>query len=390
MESLTTFTLCKTMKHLLSIAIAAMTTFSCGLSQRQQPNFEIKTFPVGKGPGSVEIADFNHDQLPDIAVANSDDSSVSILLNNRNRMFSPSAGSPFYAGHFPNDINIADFNKDGNPDLIFANHEKKYLTLLLGNGKGQFSPAPHSPFAVQVKPHTHGVISADFNADGNLDIATDSWAVDSIVVLYGDGAGDFSNATYFATGKHPYQRLRTADLNADNKPDIVTTNLDDNSVSILLGDGKGGFSSRSFNAGNTPFGVTIGDVNGDGILDLAVINSPTISTKTGVDGLTILLGDGAGNFSLCNDAPFKTGLGPTRVAIGDLNGDSINDIVVTNYKNDNISIYYMGKKGLLSSATIPIGNQPDGLAIHDMDGDGKNDIILSSYANNCIYILFNK
>ena len=378
------------MKHLLSIAIAAMTTFSCGLSQRQQPNFEIKTFPVGKGPGSVEIADFNHDQLPDIAVANSDDSSVSILLNNRNRMFSPSAGSPFYAGHFPNDINIADFNKDGNPDLIFANHEKKYLTLLLGNGKGQFSPAPHSPFAVQVKPHTHGVISADFNADGNLDIATDSWAVDSIVVLYGDGAGDFSNATYFATGKHPYQRLRTADLNADNKPDIVTTNLDDNSVSILLGDGKGGFSSRSFNAGNTPFGVTIGDVNGDGILDLAVINSPTISTKTGVDGLTILLGDGAGNFSLCNDAPFKTGLGPTRVAIGDLNGDSINDIVVTNYKSDNISIYYMGKKGLLSSATIPIGNQPDGLAIHDMDGDGKNDIILSSYANNCIYILFNK
>lgn len=144
------------------------------------------------------------------------------------------------------------------------------------------------------------------------------------------------------------------------------------------------------NAGNTPFGVAIGDVNGDGIPDLAVINSPTISTKTGVDGLTILLGDGAGNFSLCKDVPFKTGLGPTRVAIGDLNGDSINDIVVTNYKSDNISIYYMGKKGILSSTTIPIGGQPDGLAIHDMDGDGKNDIIMSSYANNCIYILFNK
>jgi FG-GAP-like repeat len=378
------------MKHRISILIAIITSIGCGSSQKQQQKFEVKTIAVGKGPGSVEVSDFNHDQLPDIAVANSQDSSVSILLNQGHRIFLPAAGSPFYAGHFPNDINIADFNEDGNPDLAFANHERKYLTLFLGNGKGQFSAAPHSPFPVQVKPHTHGVISADFNGDGHLDLATDSWGVDSIVVLYGNGAGDFSNPTYFATGKHPYQRLRTADLNGDHKPDIVTTNLDGNSVTILLGDGKGGFSSRLFNAGNTPFGVAIGDVNGDGIPDLAVLNSPTISGgKPGEDGLTILLGDGQGHFSMCKGSPFKTGLGPTRVAIGDLNGDGINDIVLTNYNSNFISIYYMGKAGLLSATTIPSG-RADGVAIHDMDGDGKNDIIISSYTDNCVYILFNK
>jgi hypothetical protein len=379
------------MKHIIPILIATITTIACDSSQMQQPNFEAKTIAVGKGPGSVEVADFNHDQLPDIAVGNSEDSSVSILLNQGHGTFLAAAGSPFYAGHFPNDINIADFNEDGNLDLAFANHERKYLTLLLGNGKGQFGAAPHSPFAVQVKPHTHGVISADFNGDGHLDLATDSWSVDSIVVLYGNGAGDFSNPTYFATGKHPYQRLRAADLNGDHKPDIVTTNLDGNSVTILAGDGKGGFGSRLVNAGNTPFGVAIGDVNGDGVPDLAVLNSPTISGgKPGEDGLTILLGDGSGQFSLCKGSPFKTGLGPTRVAIGDLNGDGINDIVVTNYNSNFISIYYMGKAGLLSGTTFPIGRQADGVAIHDMDGDGKNDIILSSYTNNCIYILFNR
>lgn len=214
------------MKYSISIYIVIITSIGCGSAQMQQSNFEVKTIVVGKGAGRVEAADFNHDQLPDIAVANSEDSSVSILLNQGHRTFLAAAGSPFYAGHFPNDINIADFNKDGNPDLAFANHERKYLTLLLGNGKGQFSPALHSPFPIQVKPHTHGVTSADFNTDGNLDLATDSWGVDSIVVLYGNGTGDFSSSTYFATGKHPYQRLRTADLNGDHKPDIVTTNLE--------------------------------------------------------------------------------------------------------------------------------------------------------------------
>ena len=69
-------------------------------------------------------------------------------------------------------------------------------------------------------------------------------------------------------------------------------------VTILLGDGKGEFTTHIFDAGNTPFGVAVGDVNDDGNIDLVVINSPTISGgKSGKDGLTILLGDGKGNFS---------------------------------------------------------------------------------------------
>jgi hypothetical protein len=381
----------KTMKYTVSIAVLIILFSNCSISQKQQQNFEVITIPVGKGGGSVEVADFNKDSLPDIAVANLEDSSITILLNNGKRRFTPATGSPFYAEYFPNDINIADFNKDGNLDLAIANHDRKHLTVLLGNGKGQFYAATHSPFFVNVKPHTHGVMSADFNGDGNLDIATDSWGVDSIVILYGDGNGNFLNPTFYATGKHPYQRLRTADLNNDHKPDIVTTNLDGNTVTVLLGDGKGNFNTRFFDAGNTPFGVAIGDINGDGNLDLAVINSPSISGgKSGKDGLTILLGDGTGNFSMLKGSPFDTGLGPTRVAIGDLNGDGINDIVVTNYKSQNISVYYMGKSGLLSSTTMQLTNHSDGIAIHDMDGDGKNDIIVSSSADNNISILFSK
>lgn len=245
------------MKNLISIAALVISITSCSFSQTKKPNFDITTIKVGKGASSVEIADFNKDGKPDIAVANTEDSSLTILLNAGNRKFIQATGSPFYAGHFPNDINIADFNKDGNLDIALANHEKKYFTVLLGNGKGQFSAAQNSPFSVQVKPHTHGIISADFNSDGNLDIATDSWAVDSIVILSGDGKGNFTNPIYFATGKHPYQRLRNADFNKDGKPDIVTTNLDGNSVTILLGDSKSGFKKHFFDAGNTPLALQL-------------------------------------------------------------------------------------------------------------------------------------
>ena len=379
------------MKEIISVTALFIAVNSCSFSQTQKSKFDITTIQVGKGASSVEIADFDQNGKPDIVVANTEDSSLTILLNAGNRKFIQAAGSPFFAGHFPNDINIADFNKDGNLDIALANHEEKYFTVLVGNGKGQFKASPCSPFAVQVKPHTHGVVSADFNRDGNLDIATDSWAVDSIVILSGDGKGNFTNPVYYGTGKHPYQRLRTGDFNKDGKTDIVTTNLDGNTVTILSGKGKGGFSKQLFDAGNTPFGVAVGDINGDGNIDLAIINSPTISGgKSGKDGLTILLGDGEGNFSLLKGSPFDTGLGPTRVAIGDLNNDGINDIAVSNYKSNFVSVYYMDKNGLQSSTQLPIGKGSDGIAIFDLDGDGKKDIIATSSNENSVTIFFGK
>lgn len=372
--------------------LACVMILSCYCySQKQGINFDIKKIAVGKGAASVEVADFNKDSKVDIAVANTEDSSVTILLNTGKREFIAATGSPFYAGHFPNDINIADFNGDGNLDLAFANHERKYLTILLGNGKGQFQSAPKSPFAVQVKPHTHGIISADFNNDGNLDLITDSWGVDSIVKLNGDGRANFTNPVYYATGKHPYQRLRTADFNKDGNADVVTTNLDANSVTILSGDGRGNFSTHLFDAGNTPFGVAVGDLNDDGNLDLAVVDAPTISGgKPGKDGLTVLSGDGNGSFSTVQGSPFETGLGPARVATGDLNNDGIDDIAVSNYRSNFISVYYMGKNGVQSSMQLPIGKHSDGIAICDIDGDGKKDTIATSSDDNNVVIFFSR
>jgi len=351
---------------------------------------------VGKSPGSVEAADFNNDKFTDLAVTSETDSSVTVLLGNGKGGFTEAESSPFFAGSIPNDISINDFNKDGNMDLAFANHEKKYLTVLLGNGKGNFTAAPASPFPVKGIPHTHGIAAGNFNTDGRLDLATDSWGNDQVEVLFGDSANLFSKTgMFFKVGKRPYQRLRAADINSDGVDDIVTTNSEGNNATILLANGKGGFyeaAGSPFACGDAPFGIAIGDLNADGKLDLAIINSPgSMAEGNGKNGLTVLLGDGTGKFITMKGSPYEAGKIPNRVAIGDVNGDGINDIVTSDNDSNKIYLFSMNKNGsILSSSSITVGNHPKGVAIVDLNGDGKGDIVVCNNLDNDISIITGK
>lgn len=387
------------------IFIAAIFIFSslfhgCGqtksTSSKKISSAGVIKIKVGKAPGCVEIADLNHDQLPDLVVTSEADSSVTILLNKGKAEFEEAKGSPFFAGHLVNDVAIGDFNNDGHPDLAFANHERKYLTVLLGNGHGHFTVFPGSPFAVEVIPHTHGIATGDFNNDGRLDLVTDSWGNDEVEVLFGDSIKGFNiPGRFFKVGKHPYQRVRVADINNDGNIDIITTNLEGNNVTILCGDGKGNFKEANgspFACGDAPFGVAIGDVNADGKPDLAIINSPaSTADRTGKNGLTVLPGDGTGKFTMMTGSPYEAGKIPNRVAIGDVNGDGVNDIVTSDNGSNKIYLFLMNKKGsVLSSSPITVGSHPKGVAIADLNGDGKGEIVVCDNADNEISIIRDK
>jgi hypothetical protein len=103
-------------------------------------SFQESLIAVGKEPASVAVADLNHDGKLDIVVANTGSESISVLLGDGKGNFQPSLGSPFPAGHLPNDIVLGDFNHDGNVDLLIPNHQTPYVTILLGDGKGGFQP----------------------------------------------------------------------------------------------------------------------------------------------------------------------------------------------------------------------------------------------------------
>lgn len=357
---------------------------------------DIIRIKVGQRPGSVEIADFNHDKFPDIAVASESDSTVTILLGNGKGSFKDAQRSPFFAGSQPNDISIRDFNKDGNTDLAIANHEKKYLTILLGSGTGNFSPAPGSPFFTEGLPHVHGIAAGDFNKDGRWDLATDSWGNDNIEILFGNNQTLFKTpGKFFKVGKRPYQRLRAADLNADGIDDIVTTNTEGNNVTVLLSDGKQNFhevAGSPFPSGDNPFGLAVGDINADSKPDLAIINSPgSMGEGKGKNGLTVLLNDGAGKFTTMKGSPFEAGNIPNRIAIGDINGDHVNDIVTSDNNSNKIYVFLMSRSATVSSqSVITVGNNPKGIAIADLDGNGKDDIVVCNNIDNDISIILSK
>src|SRR5204862_441374 len=126
--------------------------------------------PVGTGPQSVAVGDFNRDGKPDLATANTSSNTVTILLGNGTGGFSQAAGSPVAVGAGPQSVAVGDFNRDGKPDLATANAGSNNVTILLGNGAGGFSQAAGSPVAVGNPPFS--VAAGDFDHDGKPDLAT--------------------------------------------------------------------------------------------------------------------------------------------------------------------------------------------------------------------------
>jgi hypothetical protein len=225
-------------------------------------------------------------------------------------------------------------------------------------------------------------------------MATDDWEENKVSIVVGDRTMNFDRQTFYAVGKRPYQRLRTADVNQDGKADLITTNLESNNSTVLLGRGDGTFKEAPgspFPCGSAPFAVAIGDLNGDGQPDLAITDAPTITAESkGPDGLYILLGDGTGHFAPLQGSPFATGKSPSRIAIGDLNGDGINDIAITNYNDKTVTIFLMDRTGVAGTMTIQVGSHPDGICIRDLNKDGKNDIAVTNQADGTLMILLNK
>ncbi len=127
------------------------------------------TFATGSNPWAIVAADFNADGKLDLAVANQDDSTLTILLGNGDGTFTAATGSPVAVGGGPYALATADLNSDGKLDLVVANQDDSTLTILLGNGDGTFTPAAGSPIALDGVPDSVAV--GDFNSSGRLGIA---------------------------------------------------------------------------------------------------------------------------------------------------------------------------------------------------------------------------
>ncbi|KAA6458000.1 VCBS repeat-containing protein [Acidobacteria bacterium AB60] len=364
-----------------------------------QPRFRPVTLATGPAPRWIAVADINHDSNPDILVAsagsdNADNGTITVLLGDGHGAFHPTSGSPIPAGHLPNDIALADMNNDGNLDLVVANHQSPYLRVFLGDGRGGFHLAPGSPVDIHSNPHPHGVIVADFNADGNPDAVSDSWGNNQIELLLGDGTGRLlTPGTFFPTGHRPYERLRSADFNHDGIPDIVTTNLDDDTVSVLLGDGHGGLHNAAGSpvpAGARPWQIAVDDLNHDGNADLVILPYQRDLRGPQENAVTILLGDGHGGFHPMPGSPLPLGdcRGPNSVAAGDLAGHGAHAIAVACAESRTLRLYQPDASGRFTASSMPIAGSWGSVAIARLTASPRSALLTANADAGTITIYF--
>jgi hypothetical protein len=364
-----------------------LTFFSVTRNEGKSVGFGLaSSLSLGAGPMSVAVGDFNGDGKLDLAVANLASNTVSVLLGDGTGNFTL-ASSPA-TGVNPISVAVGDFNGDGKLDLAVANNASNTVSILLGDGTGNFtlvsSPAVgESPMSVAV---------GDFNGDGKLDLAVANCGWDSdyctfrgLSILLGDGTGNFTLASSPAVGTNPLI-VAVGDFNGDGKLDLAVARCGNNDycpdnagiLSILLGDGTGNFTlASSLTLESYPTSVAVGDFNGDGKLDLAV--------ALGLfDAVSILLGDGTGNFTLASNAHVCI---PQSVAVGDFNGDGILDLAVATECESASIMLGDGAGNFKWVSSAATGYDSSAVGVGDFNGDGKLDLAVVNEGPDDISIL---
>jgi streptogramin lyase len=184
-------------------------------------------------------------------------------------------------GSAPYSVEVGDFNNDNQLDVVVANFGTNEVGVLLGFGNGTF--AVIMTYSTGNGSNPHCVAVADLNDDDQLDIIVANYGTNNIGVLLGYGNGSFANITMFSTGdgSHPFW-VTLGDLNNDDRLDIAVANSASNTVGVLLGYGNGSFGKQTsylMGYGSRPYAVAIGDFNNDTWMDMVVANYD----KQGVD-----------------------------------------------------------------------------------------------------------
>lgn len=359
-------------------------------------------FAVGTAPGSVVLADLDGDGSLDIVTANSGASNLSYLQNQTSRRGTTpkfAAAVSQTTGGAPTGIVAADFDRDGSVDLVTVDATTPDFTFL------PFARNAHVPSFVSgattslssaTSSATYSKIFVlDLNDDGKIDVVACDDRVSgtgAFDIFLGSGGGQFAAPTKPAGLPAFLRGVVIGDFDGDGVLDIACGDSSGHKVDVFLGDGKGGFgAAQAFTtiATLTPEGMAAADIDGDGKLDLIVLD---LSATPGVQFLKNA-SSGKGNATFTDMGRQAVGKGPVAVKVADVNGDGKPDFAVLNQTDKTVSVYLNGTAKGAATATYSaksyvVGTAPADLVFLDANGDGHPDIVVSNSGDNDLSALF--
>ena len=360
----------------------------------------VSTYPAATNGElyAIALGDVSGDGQADIVTVNFGNTTAGVQVGLAGGGFAPvvsyataPSNAPTPSGGAPQGVALGDVNGDGRLDIVAANTFASNVGVLLGQASGGF--APFSTYSAGANSAPRGVALGDVNGDGRLDIVTANGFLGTVGVLLGQAAGGFAAPSAYATGPNgssgvsiPYG-VALGDVNGDGRLDIVAANRDGNNVGVLLGQAAGGFAAFvNYSTGNSssPVSVALGDVNGDGRLDIVTANSG------GTAG--VLLGQAGGGFAaVVGYATGPLGSNPTGIALGDVNGDGRLDLIAANYGTNDVGVLLGQASGFaaVSRFAAGAGSRPTAVAVGDLNGDRRLDIATANYGTSAVGVLLN-
>ncbi|MFG0307064.1 MAG: FG-GAP repeat domain-containing protein [Phycisphaerales bacterium JB040] len=359
--------------------------------------------PVGPMAGTPVASDVDGDGDLDVVLAcgpccgrdpDPESGHVVVLLNDGKGGLSH-AGDPVKLLDSALGVAVGRIDGDTIPDAVVYHHHDYRVGLLRGRPGGGLSEPEYLTLFEGDSPHVHSVALADVNTDGHLDLCATLVDDHAMAVLLGDGRGGFRASVgqpYFAM-RHPYQQLNLVEVTGDGHLDAVLTDVRGNGLTVLAGSGTGMFApSQGFTlnahtpiaSAERPMAAAVGDVDGDGDLDAVCVIEET--------PLAVVMENvGGGVYREHTQNPVGLAVASTSIALGDLNGDGVLDLVAGGTMTDRVSVCVGYGDGTFDEPEeIRAGGESPSVLLADLDGDGRLDIVTGNYDSGTVSVLLNR